>query len=113
MKHFILSLVMLLSLSSIALAQEAPPSSGEQRVIMATIQFFCLPTEVVRQIAESDTENSIEVVGNNGQYGNYELWTDSDGWTLIMHAPNGLSCRIDQGVNQLPSFNIDNLDLLK
>lgn len=107
MKHLILSLVILLSASSMVLAQETPSLEGPQ-VMMATIQFFCLPTEIIRQIIENNPGTKVEVIGNNGQYGSYELWTDSNSWSIIMHAPNGLSCRIDRGTNQLP-FNIDDL----
>jgi len=110
MKHFILSLIILLSLSNLASAQNITPQSPND-IAMATIQFFCMDSERVRNSLENE-EGSSRVVIGRGTHGTYELWTNSSGiWNLIMVADNGFSCQID--TNAGISSTLDDMDNLK
>ena len=110
MKHFILSLIILLSLSTVASAQNITPQSPNA-IVRATIQFFCMNSDVVRNSLENEEDSSHIVIGR-GIHGTYELWTNSSGiWNLIMVADNGFSCQIDTNVSTLPT--LDNIERLK
>lgn len=99
----ILAAMFLLSTPVVAQPEQPEqPVQEEIPIVRLSLNYYCMPTKVVEGQMAEQGGLSVTYLTEAGKMGVYQIWTGEQNgnevWVLMLKAPNGLSCKMDDGI---------------